>query len=70
MGLIDYQSQPDGIFKFLLVYQDHLTKFVELKLLTSKLADEVASNLLDIFILCGAPSILDSFNELAFWNRV
>uniref|UniRef100_A0A8C4XBG1 Integrase catalytic domain-containing protein n=1 Tax=Erpetoichthys calabaricus TaxID=27687 RepID=A0A8C4XBG1_ERPCA len=51
VDLINYQSQPDGKFKFLLVYQDHLTKFVVLKPLTSKRDDEVAYNLLDIFLL-------------------
>uniref|UniRef100_A0A8C4SWK5 Integrase catalytic domain-containing protein n=1 Tax=Erpetoichthys calabaricus TaxID=27687 RepID=A0A8C4SWK5_ERPCA len=63
VNLIDYQSQPDLKFKFLLVYKDHLTKFVVLKPLTSKRAGEVAYNLLDIFLLFGAPSILHSDNR-------
>ena len=28
VDLIDFQTQPDEKFKFILVYQDHLTKFV------------------------------------------
>jgi len=28
VDLIDFQSHPDGKFKFIMVYQDHLTKFV------------------------------------------
>ena len=36
--LIDIQAQPDKIFKFILVYQDHLTKFVLLRPLTHKRA--------------------------------
>jgi len=70
VDLIDYQSQPDRKFKFLLVYQDHLTKFVVLKPLTSKRADEVAYNLLDIFLLFGAPSILHSDNGREFSNKI
>ncbi|XP_063290440.1 zinc finger protein 420-like [Pelobates fuscus] len=70
VDLIDFQSQPDGKFKFLLVYQDHLTKFVVLKPLTSKQADEVAYNLLDIFLLFGAPSILHSDNGREFCNKI
>uniref|UniRef100_A0A8C4RCU6 Integrase catalytic domain-containing protein n=1 Tax=Erpetoichthys calabaricus TaxID=27687 RepID=A0A8C4RCU6_ERPCA len=70
VDLIDYQSQPDGKFKFLLVYQDHLTKFIVLKPLTSKRADEVAYNLLDIFLLFGAPSILHSDNGREFCNKI
>jgi len=30
LDLIDLQTQPDGPYKFLMVYQDHLTKFVSL----------------------------------------
>jgi len=70
VDLIDYQSQPDRKFKFLLVYQDHLTKFVVLKPLTSKWADEVAYNLLDIFLLFDAPSILHSDNGREFCNKI
>lgn len=70
VDLIDYQSQPDGKFKFLLVYQDHLTKFVVLKPLSSKWAAEVAYNLLDIFLLFGAPSILHSNNGREFCNKI
>lgn len=70
VDLIDYQSQPDGNFKFLLVYQDHLTKFVVLKPLTSKKAFEVANTLLDIFLLLGAPSILHCDNGKEFSNQV
>jgi len=29
--LIDMQAQPDGNYTFILVYQDHLTKFVLLR---------------------------------------
>ena len=38
VDLTDMQSQPDGDFKWILVYQDHLTKFVELRPVTSKRA--------------------------------
>ena len=38
----------DGDFKFILHYQDHLTKFAVLRPLTSKLAAEVGFQLLDI----------------------
>lgn len=38
IDLIDYQSMPDGGQKFVLVYQDHLTKFVNLRALKSKTA--------------------------------
>jgi len=31
VDLIDMQSQADGEFRFIMVYQDHLTKFVHLR---------------------------------------
>ena len=52
------QSQTDGEFKWILVYQDHLTKFVQLRATKSKRAAEVAHHLLDIFCIFGAPAIL------------
>jgi hypothetical protein len=44
VDLIDMQSNPDRDMKFILVYQDHLTKFVLLRSLHCKRADEVASS--------------------------
>lgn len=42
VDLIDYQSHPDREYKFVIVYQDPLTKFVILRALKTKRADEVA----------------------------
>ena len=53
-------------FKWILVYQDHLTKFVILRALTSKRAAETAHHLLDIFLLIGAHVILQSDNGNEF----
>ena len=70
VDLIDFQSHPDKEYKFIMVYQDHLTKFVVLRPLKSKTAEEVAYNLIDIFTLLGAPSILQSDNGREFANKV
>ncbi|XP_045511256.1 KRAB-A domain-containing protein 2-like [Colias croceus] len=70
VDLVDMQSQSDGEFKFIMVYQDHLTKFVQLRCLKSKRAEEVAYHLLDIFTTFGAPSILQSDNGREFANKV
>ncbi|XP_028040732.1 KRAB-A domain-containing protein 2-like isoform X1 [Bombyx mandarina] len=53
-----------------MVYQDHLTKFVVLRPLKTKRAEEVAHTLLDIFTLLGAPAILQSDNGREFSNRI
>ena len=49
-----------------MVYQDHLTQFCILRPLTSKHTSEVAYQLLDIYLLLGAPSILQSDNRSEF----
>uniref|UniRef100_A0A8D8Q4X0 KRAB-A domain-containing protein 2 n=1 Tax=Cacopsylla melanoneura TaxID=428564 RepID=A0A8D8Q4X0_9HEMI len=67
VDLINMQSNPD---KFIFVYQDHLTKFVILRALRTKTAEEVAYNLLDIFTTFGAPCILHSDNGREFCNKV
>ena len=70
VDLIDMQSQPDGDLKWILAYQDCLTKFVQLRPVTSKRAPEIAYQLLDIFSIFGAPSILQSDNGTEFVNSV
>jgi hypothetical protein len=60
VDLIDMQSNSDRDMKFILVYQDRLTKFVLLRSLHSKRADKVAYHLLDIFTTFWAPNILHS----------
>ncbi|KHJ40188.1 integrase core domain protein [Trichuris suis] len=69
VDIIDFQSHHDREYKFIMAYQDHLTKFLVLKALKSKTA-EVAHNLVDIFTLLGAPSILQSDNGREFANKV
>ncbi|XP_055928730.1 KRAB-A domain-containing protein 2-like [Argiope bruennichi] len=68
VDLIDMQSQADN--EFIMVYQDHLTKFVLLQPLQSKRAEEVALQVLDIFLIFGAPCILQSDNGREFVNSV
>ena len=70
VDLINFESEPDGDYKYILTYQDHLTKFVMLRPLKSKRAAEVALNLLDIFCEIGAPVILQSDNGREFVNEV
>lgn len=66
VDLVDMQAMKQGNYKWIMVYQDHLTKFCVLRPLTSKRAAEVAYQLLDIFLLLGAPEILQSDNGSEF----
>ena len=68
--LIDMQSQPDRDLKWIPVYQDHLTRFVQLRPVMPKRASEIAYQLLDIFSIFGAHSILQSDNGRKFVNSV
>ncbi|XP_035950446.1 KRAB-A domain-containing protein 2 [Halichoerus grypus] len=68
--VLDMQSNADGEFKFILYYQDHLTKFIILRPLKAKQAHEVVSVLLDIFTILGTPSVLDSSSGVEFTNQV
>ena len=61
---------PNGNHKWIMVYQDHLTKFCVLRPLSSKRAAEVAYQLVDIFLLIGAPHILQSDNGSEFTASV
>ena len=70
VDLIDMQSMPKGQYKWIMVYLDHLSKFCILRPLSSKRAAEVAFQLLDIFLLIGAPHVLQSDNGSEFTAAV
>eukprot|EP00102_Acyrthosiphon_pisum_P013080 XP_008182495.1 PREDICTED: KRAB-A domain-containing protein 2-like [Acyrthosiphon pisum] len=70
VDLVDMQTFKDGEFKFILNYQDHLTKCIQLRPLKSKTAEEVAHHLLNIFLIFGAPNILHSDNGREFVNKI
>ncbi|KAK7116507.1 hypothetical protein V1264_002174 [Littorina saxatilis] len=70
VDLVDMQSMSCNGYKWIMVYQDHLTKFCVLRAIRSKRPTEVASQLLDIFLLLGAPVILQSDNGTEFTANV
>lgn len=70
IDFIDFESMPDGKFKWILIYQDHHTKFLSLRPLETKEPDEIAMNLLSIFLTFGAPKIIQSDNIYEFVNSI
>ncbi len=70
IDLIDMQSCRDREFKFILNYQEHLSKYLCLRALKTKTAAEVAYNVIDLFCLFGAPSVLQSDNGREFVNSI
>ena len=57
-------SEPGIPYRWLLVYQDHFTKFIRLRPLKNKCPVEVADVIEDIFCELGIPHILQSDNEI------
>ena len=70
VDLVDMQSMVYQGCKWIMVYQDNLTKLCLLKPLQSKRAAEVAMQLMDIFLLLGASVILQSDNGTEFTASV
>ena len=68
--MIDMQSEADGPYRFIMTYQDHFTKFVVLRALESKCAEEVGDKLFDVFCDRACPTILHSDNGREFQNAV
>jgi len=70
LDLIDMQIDPDGEFRFISNHQDHLTKFVTLRPLRTKTAEEVALVLLNVFTTFRTPCILQTDNGREFKNKL
>ncbi|XP_044736116.1 KRAB-A domain-containing protein 2-like [Chrysoperla carnea] len=70
VDLIDFESCPDGEFKWLLSYQDNATKFLNLRPLKTKREVEVASELMKIFLTFGVPCTLQSDNGRKFTANI
>ena len=67
VDLIDLSMHPtEEGYKYILNYQDHLTKFLMLRPLKSKRSHEVNECLLNIFTIIGAPKILQCDNGTEF----
>jgi hypothetical protein len=69
VDLIDFQSMPDGNFKYLLIYIDHGVKKLTSIPLVSKQASRVVFALFTIFTNQGPPSILQTDNDGKFLNH-
>ena len=63
---IDMQSNPDGEYRYIMEYLDHLTKWTVLRPLKTKKAEEIAENLVNIFCHFGSPVLLHSDNGREF----
>ncbi|XP_068237121.1 KRAB-A domain-containing protein 2-like [Palaemon carinicauda] len=73
VDLIDMQSQPDGNYRFIFNYQDHLTKMICLRALQTKTAKEVIKEVLAMWAECklvhGKPRYSQSQGSVERANR-
>lgn len=69
---MDFQSVPDGKYKWVLNCQDHNTKLISLRPYKSKRTTEVPSlyKLLSIILTFRAPQILQSDNGREFVKSI
>lgn len=70
INILDFQTNPDKDYKWLLHYQDQTTKFSFLRPLKSKDVKEVALEVLKIFLQTGCPNILQSSDGIKFTTSV
>ncbi|KRZ48615.1 KRAB-A domain-containing protein 2, partial [Trichinella nativa] len=68
--LINFQTMPDGDFKYIMINLNHIKKFCILSPLMLKRAEEVASKLLESILTFGAPIILQSDNCREFSSAI
>ncbi|KAH9629192.1 hypothetical protein HF086_009582 [Spodoptera exigua] len=67
-GQVDILSVTNEIneeYKYLMVYRNFISKFIHLKAMKTLSVDEAVDELLTIFLIFGAPNILQSLNGLA-----
>lgn len=62
VDIIDMQAQADPWLKLIIVFQDRLTKFVLQRTLQIKRAEQVVHQMMDMFLIFGAPYNLHSDN--------
>ena len=67
VDIIDMQTMRDGSYRFILHYMEYLTKFSQVRPLKTKTAEEVAQELLCIFLDIGA---ISNVNKLPMWLPV
>lgn len=65
VDILDVTTEPNEEYKYMMVYRDFLNKYIHLKPLKAVSVEETADALLDIFLVFGAPNILQSKNGIS-----
>ncbi|XP_055854361.1 KRAB-A domain-containing protein 2-like [Episyrphus balteatus] len=70
VNVMDMVDKHDGPYKYILVYEDYQTKFVQLRPLKTCRIEEIVGILLKIFTTFGAPAIIHSDNGRDFASKI
>lgn len=70
VDLVSVTNEPNEECKYLMVYRNYATKFIHLRAMTGITVDEAAEALLDIFLVFGAPNVLQSKNGVAILKPI
>ncbi|XP_045493277.1 KRAB-A domain-containing protein 2-like [Colias croceus] len=70
IDILNVTTVPHEAYKYLMVYRNLVTKFIHLKPLTSTSVEESADALLSIFLVFGAPNVLQSRNGLSVSKHI
>ncbi|CAG5058564.1 unnamed protein product [Parnassius apollo] len=68
LGVITSSSIDE--YKYMMVYRDFVNKYTHLKALKSTKIDETVEALLEIFLVFGAPNILQSKNDISITTKI
>ncbi|CAH0727948.1 unnamed protein product, partial [Brenthis ino] len=70
MDILDVMTVSGDNYKYLMVYRNLVTKFIHLKPLKTINIEESVDALLDIFLVFGAPNILQSKNGISVTKQI
>ncbi|KAM3962854.1 SCAN domain-containing protein 3-like [Aphomia sociella] len=65
VDILDVTTDPSEEYKYMMVYRELISKFIHLKPLKAIHMEETVDVLLDIFLVFGAPNILQSKNGIS-----
>lgn len=70
VDILDVTTEPNEEYKYMMVYRDFPNKYIHLKPLKAVSVDETADALLEVFLIFGAPNILQSKNGISIITPV
>ncbi|XP_053602768.1 KRAB-A domain-containing protein 2-like [Plodia interpunctella] len=70
VDILNVTNDSNEEFNYMMVYREYISKFIHLKPLKAVSVQEVSDTLLDIFLVFGAPNILQSKNGISIVTKI